>query len=73
MQHTDQMRAEIESIKKYMNGLKHIWQLLRKEIYEGQLTLNSQTFIVENAKELSSCKIRLENLLCETDLKDRGR
>ena len=70
MQLTDQMKVEIDSINKYVCRLTPIRKSLRKEIDERRLTLNSQMYIAENAEKLSSCKVRLENLLCETDLKE---
>ena len=71
MQLTDQMKAEIDSINEYVCGMDPIRPLLLKEIYERRLTLNDQKYITENTKQLTSHKIRLEDLLCETDLKER--
>ena len=71
MQLTDQMKAEIDGIKRYTTGMEPIRSLIQKEIYERRLTLDRAGYIIENAKHLSSHKVRLENLVCETDLKER--
>ena len=70
MQLTDQMKAEFDGISKYVNGMDSFRTLIRKEIVGGRVTLNSQKYIAENAKQLSSHKVRLQNFLCETDLKE---
>ena len=67
MQLTDKIKAEIDGITKQTHGIKPIMSLLRKEIMKGR-SINRK-YIVENAKQLSSHKVRLENFLCETDLK----
>ena len=73
MQLTDQMHAEITSIAKYVRGIDPKGGLRQSEMCVGGLTSNSQKcrYINENSKRLSSHKVRLENLLCETDVKGR--
>ena len=72
MKLTDQMKAEIDSISKYVNGLAPSRPFIRTElIRNGGLTPNSLKYITENAESLGSHRVRLENLLCETDSKDR--
>ena len=72
MQLTDQMKAEIDSISKYVIGTEPTRTLIRKDILGKRLTPNSKKFIIENVGILSDYKVKLENLLCETDLKERG-
>ena len=71
MRLTDQMKAELDRIKKHTTGMGCIRSSLRKEIFERSLTFKSEEFIIENARQLRIYKVRLENLLCETDLKER--
>ena len=68
---TDQMKAELDRITKHTTGMGCLRSSLRKEIFDGGLTFKSETFITENAEQLRTYKIRLENLLCETDLKEQ--
>ena len=72
MELTDQMEAEIDSIAEHTNEMYPIASFIGRELDEGRLTLNSKKYIAENTKKLSSYKVRLENLLCKTDLKERG-
>ena len=67
---TDQMKVELDRIKNHTTGMASIRPILRQEIFDGRLTFEGETFITENAKQLRSYKVRLENLLCETDLKE---
>ena len=69
MQLTDQMKAEIEGIKKQTAEIKPILSIVRNKRIQGS-PINWK-YIVEIAKQLSSHKVRLENFLCETDLKER--
>ena len=71
MQLTDQMKAEIGIISRYINGLDRARSSIRSEIMSGKLAATSKKYIIEKAKQLSTFKVRLENLLCETDLKER--
>ena len=71
MQLTDQMKAEINGIKKHMDEIQSFKPTIQKEILEGRLTPISGNYMVETSKQLSSHKVRLENLLCETDIKER--
>ena len=71
MQLTDQMQAELDSIKKYMNEVTPTRLLIKSEICMSRLTPISRTYMTENTNLLSSRKVRLENFLCETDLKER--
>ena len=71
MQLTDQMKAEIGIISRYITGLDRARSSIRSEIMSGKLATTSQKYIIEKAKQLSTFKVRLENLLCETDLKER--
>ena len=68
MQLTDQMIAEFDGIEEYVLGLSSFRMSMLSEMITG-LTPKSRKFITENSKQLSSYKVRLENLLCETDLK----
>ena len=71
MQLTDQMKAEMDSISEYTDEMNSMLLLLRKDIYKRGLTPKSRNYIAENTKLLSSHKVKLENFLCETDLKER--
>ena len=71
MQLTDQMKAEVCGISEYINGTVPMRTLIRNEIWGRRLTPNSIKYITENTGILRVYKVRLENLLCETDLKDR--
>ena len=72
---TDPMKAELHRIKKYVTetgfDTRYIRPLLQKEIFEEGSTFKSETYITENSKQLRTYKLRLENLLCETDLKEQ--
>ena len=72
MRLSNQMKAEIDSIKKHLDGMNPFRPLLRKQIDERKVTRSSHMYIVENAEQLSSYKAKLENLLSKTDLKERG-
>ena len=65
------MKAEIDRIKKRVDAIKPLLPLLREEICRKKLNPHSRTYITDEAKILSTSKVRLENLLCETDLKER--
>ena len=71
MQLTDQMEAELDDISEYLKAITPIRSLITSEICKMSLTTISVTYITENAKLLSSHKVRLENFLCETDSKER--
>ena len=71
MRLTNQMIAEIDGIQKYVDEMNPMVPLLRKEILEKTFTLNSIKYIVENSEQLKTYKVRLENLLCETDSQER--
>ena len=71
MQLTDQMKAEIDGITKYVNEMRPLLPVLRKKILKRMLTPDNQKYIIESTKQLSTDRIRLESLLCETDLKER--
>ena len=71
MQLTDQMKAEIDGMRKYLDRMEPMRTFIRKESFTGILTPNTQIYIAENAEKLSTYKVRLENLLCETDSKGR--
>ena len=70
MQLTDQMKAEIDSISKYSTEMLFMVFPLRKDTQRA-LTPNTQNYITKNTKQLSSCKVKLENFLCKTDLKEQ--
>ena len=70
MRLTEQMKAEIDSISKYITEIGPNLPLLRSEILGGRLSSNGRIYIDVTAEQLSSHKVRLENLLCETDLKE---
>ena len=75
MQLTTQMQAEVETIGTRVKLINdQIWMPLRTE-----LTKHS-TFSTEDADigqeivaELNPYKVRLENILCETDIKEHVR
>ena len=71
MRFTNQMIAEIDGIQKYVDEMNPMVTLLRKEILEKTFTLNDIKYIVENSEQLKTYKVRLENLLCETDSQER--
>ena len=72
MQLTTQMQAEIESIR---NRVYHLNQLIVNQSMESIMTaiavINIQQKNPANITELNSYKVRLENLLCETDIKEQ--
>ena len=72
---TNQMKAELGCMKEHITetgyNTRYIEPLLREEIFEEGSTFKSEMFITENAKQMRTYKLRLENLLCETDLKEQ--
>ena len=65
MQLTAQMTAEIATMVK---RLKH----MRQKVYpffDSGISFEHKEVIDASIQELTTCKIRLENLLCETDMK----
>ena len=73
MQLTDQMKAEIDGIKKYLDGMNPIRKSIKNEMLISMkvLTPKNLNYMAENKEYLGIFKVRLENLLCETDLKEQ--
>ena len=72
MKLTTQMRAEIETIRKRVLQIYDV----RYKIYMEPMTETTAINIKQNSPaiiaELNPYKVRLENLLCETDIKEQA-
>ena len=71
MRLTTQMIAEIENIR---NRVDHINQFIEEEILEPEDDIAVLNVIQTNPgfiAELKPYKVRLENILCETDIKEQ--
>ena len=73
MRLSDQMKIEMASIFMYVRRMDPVRTSIRTEMVGQGLTPEIREYVNENSKQLSSYKVRLENLLCETDLKERGQ
>ena len=71
-----QMKAELESIRTRLNlGYNQVWIPLTEELTRrGYLkTAKDRDTAHATIAELIPYKIRLENMLCETDIKEQAR
>ena len=73
MRLSDQMKIEMASIFMYVRRMDPVRTSIRTEMVGQGLTPKIRKYVNENSKQLSSYKVRLENLLCETDLKEGGQ
>ena len=75
MQLTTQMQAEIETIRTRVDHICHqVCVPLETEVGSGGEMLPEYEEIVQEViEELNSYKVRLENILCETDEKEHVR
>ena len=64
MRLTNQMKAEIDSMYDRSRAINR-W-------YVADFEKTFECMYTEYIKELSTHKVKLENLLCETDLKEQG-
>ena len=72
MQLTDQMKAELIDISKYIAEMNSVVPALRKELHaQGGFTPKDRNYIAECTEQVSSHKVQLENFLCKTDLKEQ--
>ena len=72
MQLTTQMRAEIETIRKRLDDIDQFLQkkMISKRVLDDEF-LEATKKIDGIISELNPYKIRLENILCETDSKEQ--
>ena len=73
MRLSDQMKIELTSIIMDVQRMDSVRTSIRTEMVGQGLTPKIRKYVNENSKQLSSYKVRLENLLCETDLKEGGQ
>ena len=73
MQLTTQMIVKLKTIEQRFNHIKNnVWSPLGREFEElGGTSLKIKTTIGAIIQEFSSYKIVLENMLCETDIKEQ--
>ena len=73
MQFTSQMQAEMETIGKLVNHIdREVLDRLKTERQRcGCLTDKGKEICHAAIVELSPYKVRLENILCETDIKEQ--
>ena len=71
---TAQLRAEMEAIDARLVQVKKECQRNLNEIARNQCRVydENKEFYRLLIKELNSYKVRLENILCETDIKEQG-
>ena len=72
MRLSDQMKVEMATIFMFVQGMDPVRTSIRAEMIGQGLTPKIRKYVDENSKQLSSYKVRLENLLSETDLKEGG-
>ena len=74
MRLTNQMKAEIKSIQEYFDGSCHVPVMSCNVNVDVGGSIMPETMTLDKpgyAEKLKTHKIRLENLLCETDLKEQ--
>ena len=71
---TDQMLAETESIRSRVDFItSKVWVPLEQEVMRRGLYFDEDEDIARaTIAELSPYKVRLENILCETDCKEQA-
>ena len=74
MQLSAQLRAEMEAIQARFDQLSMEYNTNKKEILRKRFLLSSEDKEIFRSimKELNPFKVRLENILCETDIKGQG-
>ena len=74
MQLTTQMQAEIETIRKRVDHIcDHFWIPLETEVgSSGEILPEYEEIAQEVIEEVNPYKVRLENILCETDKKEQA-
>ena len=71
---TAQLRAEMEAIQARCDQLSMQYNTNKKEILRKRLLISSEDKEIFHSimQELNPYKVRLENILCETDVKGQG-
>ena len=72
MKLTTQMRAEIDTIQTQVVHLAHELRLIQWGHRHSVREKNDPFVRTEFKEELKTHKIRMENILCETDVKEPG-
>ena len=74
MQLTTQMQAEIETIRTRVDHIgDQVWIPLETEVgSSGEILPEYEEIAQEVIEELNPYKVRLENILCETDKKEQA-
>ena len=76
MRLTAQMQSEIESIRTQIDlAFQQVWIPLTEELHRRgyQVLAKDKDTAHATIAELNPYKIRLENMLCETDIKEQAR
>ena len=73
MKLTTKTRAEIETIETRFHIIReeHVVPITKKVQILGGISFEDQKLIDASSEELNAYKIRLENILCQTDQKEK--
>ena len=73
MKFTAQLHAEVKAIKTRCNQISMEFQTNRMEVLrKREISSEDKDIFRWIMKELNPFKVRLENILCETDIKGQG-
>ena len=63
------MKAEIGTIE---SRIRHITKKVYPFLVQKNKTFETKEFFDANIQEMTAYKVRLENLICETDIKEQA-
>ena len=73
MKFTAQLHAEVKAIKTRCNQMGLEFETNKMEVFRNRRISSENKEITRNIiKKLNPDKVRLENILCETDIKEQG-